>query len=284
MKKGLVITAACAMCVVCFAAGVFAADLIENVSAEIRRDFTIVVDGEEQTFNNAQGETVYPLLYDGTTYLPVRAIGNLMGKTVYWYENEKKIELKNDTTTVTDADVIVNGGSSGSSSSGTSLTPQEGEISLDEAKKIALDRAGLSESDVTFTKERLGRDDGIREYDIEFYTDTNEYSAEINASNGNIISWDVDTFRVGGNGNGQAGGSSGGGGSVANGIGIDRAKEIALEKAGLNESDVTFTEARSEFDDGRHVYEIEFRQGRTEYSAEILASDGSVISFDIDND
>ena len=285
LKKKVTLLAAIGLCVAGVIVGVSATTIIQKVECELRPDFTIVIDGETRTFKNANGETVYPLLYEGTTYLPVRAIGELMGKTVYWYEDEKKIELKAENTTVTDADVIVPGGSSGNTQSGSSsapaVTPQSGEISLDRAKEIALEKAGLTASDVTFTRERLERDDGVREYDIEFYTDSAEYSAEILAADGTIRSWDVDTFR-----NGQSGGSGGtiSSGSNANDIGLDRAKEIALEKAGLTAADVTFTETHSDYDDGRFVYEIEFRQGRTEYSAEILAADGTIISWDIDND
>lgn len=280
LKKKVTLLAALGLCLAGVIAVVSAATVIQKVESELRPDFTIVVDGEVQTFKNAQGETVYPMLYDGTTYLPVRAIGELMGKTVYWYEDEKRVELKTEQTTVTDADVIVPGGTGGGSSSGQAVIPQEGEITLERAKEIALERAGLSEADVTFTRERLEVDDGVREYDIEFYTSAAEYSADISAADGTIRSWDVDEIR---------GAQSGGGGGASaetsgDDIGLDRAKEIALERAGLSEADVTFTETNLDRDDGRLVYEIEFRQGRTEYSAEILASDGTVVSWDVDYD
>lgn len=279
LKKKVTLLAALGFCLAGVIVGVSAATVIRKVESELRPDFTIVVDGQVQTFKNAQGEVVYPLLYEGTTYLPVRAIGELMGKTVYWYEDEKRIELRDENTTVTDADVIVPGGS-GTASGAPAVTPQAGEITLDRAKEIALERAGLAASDVTFTKERLERDDGVREYDIEFYTDTAEYSAEILASDGTIRSWDVDTFRTGANNSGAVTAAPAGDGD----IGLDRAKEIALERAGLAASDVTFTETHLDRDDGRLVYEIEFRQGRIEYSAEILAADGTVVSWDVDRD
>ena len=192
LKKKVTLLAALGLCLAGVIAGVSAATVIQKVESELRPDFTIVVDGEVQTFKNAQGETVYPMLYDGTTYLPVRAIGELMGKTVYWYEDEKRVELKTEQTTVTDADVIVPGGTGGGSSSGQAVIPQEGEITLERAKEIALERAGLSEADVTFTETNLDRDDGRLVYEIEFRQGRTEYSAEILASDGTVVSWDVD--------------------------------------------------------------------------------------------
>lgn len=270
MNKKLLIVGASALCVVSIAVGALASTVITKIEAELRPDFTIEVDGKEQVFKDAQGNIVYPILYDGTTYLPVRAVGELMGKTVYWYEGEKRIDLKTESTTVTDADVIV----PSSPSATPAATPASGEISLDEAKSIALEKAGLSESEVVFLKAYLDADDKHREYDIEFYKDNTEYSAEISAADGRILSWDVDTeYRKNQQDNSQNGD-----------IGLDRAKEIALEKADLNASDVVFKKAEIDYDDGIRQYDIEFMHGRTEYSAEIKASDGTILSWEIDKD
>lgn len=267
MKKKISVLTACMLVAASLAVGASAVGVIQYVQSELRPDFSIVIDGKEQTFKNAQGDTVYPLLYDGTTYLPVRAIGNMMGKTVYWYEDEKRIELKDNNTTVTDADVIVTEGSA-------ALEPHSGEISLEQAKEIAVEKAGFSVSDVSFTKARLENDDGVRQYDLEFWKDGVEYSAELRASDGAVLSWDVDREHSPANSQNVTEGD----------IGLERAKEIALDKAGLAASDVTFTEASYEVDDGLRVYEIEFRQGMVEYSAKIGASDGAILSWEIDRD
>lgn len=60
------------------------------------------------------------------------------------------------------------------------------------AKQIALERAGLKESEVKFVKVELERDNGIMEYDVEFKKGMKEYSAEIRADDGKILEWDVD--------------------------------------------------------------------------------------------
>lgn len=67
-------------------------------------------------------------------------------------------------------------------------------------------------------------------------------------------------------------------------IGMDRAKAIALEHAGLAAAQVRFTQLQTDWEDGRMVYEVEFRQGRTEYEYEIDASTGRILDWDRDED
>ena len=44
----------------------------------------IVIDGDEIHPTDANGKTVEPMIYNGTTYLPVRAVASALGKAVYW--------------------------------------------------------------------------------------------------------------------------------------------------------------------------------------------------------
>jgi len=44
----------------------------------------IVVDGKKLSPTDANGNKVEPMIYNGTTYLPVRAVANALGKAVYW--------------------------------------------------------------------------------------------------------------------------------------------------------------------------------------------------------
>ena len=44
----------------------------------------IVIDGTEINPTDASGKTVEPFIVNGTTYLPIRAIANALGKEVYW--------------------------------------------------------------------------------------------------------------------------------------------------------------------------------------------------------
>ena len=155
-----------------------------------------------------------------------------------------------------------------------------GNISLDKAKEIALSHAGLSADQVTFVKVNMDFDDGIQKYDIKFYCNGQEYDYEINASNGQIIQFDYDmeynyipnnnTTNYQSNVN-----------TTAN-ISVERAKEIALSHAGLASNQVTFQRIELDFDNGIQKYEIEFYYNYREYSYEIDANTGNILSYEQD--
>lgn len=50
----------------------------------IMNGIKIVVDGQQLNPTDANGNKVEPIIYNGTTYLPVRAVANAIGKAVYW--------------------------------------------------------------------------------------------------------------------------------------------------------------------------------------------------------
>lgn len=155
-----------------------------------------------------------------------------------------------------------------------------GNISLDKAKEIALSHAGLSADQVTFVKVNMDFDDGIQKYDIKFYCNGQEYDYEINSSNGQIIQFDYDmeynyipnnnTTNYQSNVN-----------TTAN-ISVERAKEIALSHAGLASNQVTFQRIELDFDNGIQKYEIEFYYNYREYSYEIDANTGNILSYEQD--
>ncbi len=65
-------------------------------------------------------------------------------------------------------------------------------------------------------------------------------------------------------------------------IGMDAAKQAALAHAGLSATDVTFLEAEYDYDDGRMVYEVEFRSAGKEYEYEVDAQTGAIIKYESD--
>lgn len=56
-------------------------------------DIKLVIDGVEVVPKDAGGNIVEPFVVDGTTYLPVRAVGEALGKEVTWDGNTKTVYL-----------------------------------------------------------------------------------------------------------------------------------------------------------------------------------------------
>ena len=56
----------------------------EAVTAYIDRGVTVRYNGEPQIMLDAGGEQVYPIIYNDTTYLPIRALGSMLGIPVDW--------------------------------------------------------------------------------------------------------------------------------------------------------------------------------------------------------
>ncbi len=55
-----------------------------SATMTLRPDIQVTLDGKAQTFKNVKGQQVYPMAFQGTTYLPLRNIGDLMGMEVLW--------------------------------------------------------------------------------------------------------------------------------------------------------------------------------------------------------
>ena len=65
-------------------------------------------------------------------------------------------------------------------------------LSLDQAKKAALNYAGVKASGATFTKTRKDWDDGHEVYEIEFYSGNTEYDMDIDVNTGRITDYSVE--------------------------------------------------------------------------------------------
>lgn len=77
----------------CFIAGVITTVLVSSAAfaAPVGKTITafyngikIYVDGNKITPKDGNGKIVEPFIYDGTTYLPVRAVSEALGKQVSW--------------------------------------------------------------------------------------------------------------------------------------------------------------------------------------------------------
>ena len=143
-------------------------------------------------------------------------------------------------------------------------------IGEDAALAAALKHAGLGSGDVQVVKNKLDWDDGVQEYEIEFYSGSTEYDYSVNAQTGEIWHYDAET-------NGAPASSGSSSGSTGSVIGEDAALAAALKHAGLGSGDVSRTRTELDRDDGRTVYEVEFRSGGYEYEYTVNAADGSIL-------
>jgi uncharacterized membrane protein YkoI len=149
-------------------------------------------------------------------------------------------------------------------------------ISQDRAKEISLAHAGQKEENVTFTKTEADRDDGRLEYEFEFVDgEKKEYQYEINGSTGAIIGWkyDAKNYLASTSGSTQKA-------AISN---VEAAKAAALKQAGLKSGDVTWGQVKTDYDDGRLIYEGEFFHGTLEYEFEIDGVSGMIIGWDVDS-
>jgi len=60
------------------------AQSIEKTITAVYNNIKIIVNGEEITPTDVNGNIVEPFIADGTTYLPVRALANALGQEVFW--------------------------------------------------------------------------------------------------------------------------------------------------------------------------------------------------------
>ena len=243
-------------------AGAAAASAVrQTITAQLRPDITVELNGSKQALQDSQGNPIYPISYNGSTYLPIRAIGETMGLTVDWDSATQTVDLVGE---------VASSSNPGNTDLPTTGSDGETYIGRAKAKAIALADAGLAESGVTFIRVDMDRDDGRWVYEVEFYYGSKEYDYDIDALTGDIRSrdYDVENFTIP-----TSSGSD---------IGAEKAKSIALSHAGLTSSQVTFVKVERDWDDGRLTYEVEFYQDGKEYDYEIAASDGTVLSVDYD--
>ncbi len=83
MKKTRVLLMACAI-MLSFCLGAAATGNLQEIKAFLNYGITVKLDGEEQIMHDVNGKRVYPITYEGTTYVPVRAVSNMLGIDVNW--------------------------------------------------------------------------------------------------------------------------------------------------------------------------------------------------------
>lgn len=201
------------------------------------------------------------------------------GKTSQEGKTPQETTGRDTTQNTTGKDTPQQGAETQQNTAGLGTQSNSGQISIEEAKSAALADAGLTASDVVFTKEKSDYEDGIAVYDVEFYAAEYEYEYEINASTGAVYSKNVEAHRRSGTGHlGHSGNITATGAS----IGEEEAKSIAVNHAGFALADVNLLKVKLDMEDGKTVYEVEFYKENKEYDYTIDASTGTILEYDID--
>ena len=147
------------------------------------------------------------------------------------------------------------------------------DIGEDAALQTALEAAGVSESDASRLRISKDRDDGRVVYEIRFDVDQTEYDYDVLASDGQILSSDVELRNDDRDDDDDR--NRGSNADVA--ISREEAIDIALAKvSGATESDIRI---ELDHDDGRYKYEGDIIYERVEYDFEIDANSGDVLEW-----
>lgn len=174
-------------------------------------------------------------------------------------------------------------------------------ISLDEAKAIALAHAGVAADVARFEDREFDIDDRKAVYEMEFHANGIEYEYKVDAISGEILKSKQEGKRPA-----APAVSVEPKAPVVPAepevpaipevpevpavpeapayIGKEQAKSIALAHAGVDADQVRYLENEFDIDDGRAVYELEFRVGAYEYEYEIDALSGKILEFDKEYD
>lgn len=181
----------------------------------------------------------------------------------------------------------------------------ENNIGKDAALEVALEDAGVSESDTTRLKVSEDRDDGRTIFEIQFDADGREYDYEVQASDGKILSADVELLTNGvqntadsgtqnntdaqgqqssnassdatGTGNTNTGTGSNNNQTADTAISLEEAAAIALERVpGATDSDIRI---ELDSDDGVYKYEGDIIYEQKEYDFEIDANTGTILEW-----
>ncbi len=170
-----------------------------SVTATVSPDISLIYNGNAQTLRDSSGNTVFPLMFDGSVYVPVRAVAEILGNDVKWSDDLKAVEItpgqSNNDSDKPDKQAeqaepaeLPKTAEPRSPSRQTGQADTSGKlIGEDRARMIALGSAGLAEQSVEFKKCRLTYNDGRQTYDIEFSCNGIEYEFEIDASVGTIL-------------------------------------------------------------------------------------------------
>ena len=272
------------------------------------QNIKVTLDGRTLDLTDSRGNEVEPFTIDGTTYLPLASISKALGMDVRWDADTNTVILNTKGTGTTAAESYIgverakeialkdagldeatqkivftreelnrNSGKpcyilefyTAKKQYSYKVDAKNGSIMeayhfilLADAKKIALDDAGVSEK-VTFTEETLVAG-GIKSpyYSFAFESDTARWTYKIDAVLGSIMDKTYDKIVS----------------PAPEFIGLEKAKQIALKDAGLDETaqKIVFTREELSRNSGKPCYILEFYTDKCAYSYKVDAVSGDI--------
>ena len=159
-------------------------------------------------------------------------------------------------------------------------------IGKDAALSAALKAAGLSKDQVKNIEIELDYEHGVMVYEVEFDRGFDEYSYDIDAKTGEVVAYDneINGKEVEFNKNPEINDNDNDDDDdkvvnvpAEDVIGKDAAKSAALKHSGLTAAQVTELSVELDRENGKTVYEVEFKSAGYEYSCEIDAVKGTVL-------
>lgn len=95
-RKGFIlgfVTAIFSVFILTFSTSAFAASVKQSIQV-LYNNIQLVVNGEKvQLGKDSKGKRIEPFIYNGTTYLPIRAVGEALGERVYWDGKTKTVYI-----------------------------------------------------------------------------------------------------------------------------------------------------------------------------------------------
>lgn len=93
-KRKLIPALALTLALLCgITIGATASNGIQKIQADLDPTISVKLNGETQILKDAQGSRIYPITYQGNTYLPIRAVAGLAGLGVDWDQATRSVLL-----------------------------------------------------------------------------------------------------------------------------------------------------------------------------------------------
>lgn len=100
-KKLIKVLAIALVLVLGLSAVAFGASVTKSINV-MMGGIKLYVDDEQFTPKDANGNVVQPIVYNGTTYLPARAVSEALGKAVHWDNSTKSVYIGDHDSSVPD--------------------------------------------------------------------------------------------------------------------------------------------------------------------------------------